>query len=249
MKADFHIHSDFSYDSKITGAALAARAIELGYDSIAITEHLDLLPHELTIFGLPSLTRYRASIMALRKQFPELDILFGIEIGDYHRVKPIADGIVQAMNFDLVLGSVHFVALHTNIAIPFKPLLSPALITDYYEQNLQMVENCDINVLAHLGVYKRYYPCMPDESHCQSLIDLIFTIMIERGIALEINFSSFRKTYQSLLPEPCYIERYASLGGKLITIGSDSHKLEHFNDNYSLASRLVTDLHLELFSP
>jgi histidinol-phosphatase (PHP family) len=218
----------------------------LGYDAIAITEHLDLLPQELTVFGIPSMTRYKEYLSNLRFQFPQLQIVFGIEIGDYHRVKAMADGIVQAMNFDLILGSVHFVDSHLNIAVPFDPPLSPELITDYYEQNLQLVRDCDIHILAHLGVYKRYYQICPDETHCQSLIDAIFKTMIQKGIALEINYSSFRKTYKSLLPEPSYMQRYAQLGGKLVSIGSDSHRLRHFDDNYRLAYSVVSELGFEL---
>ncbi len=249
LKSDFHIHTEFSADSHVTQQQIVNLAIECGYSSIAITEHLDLSPQELTIYGIPSLTRYKASIFQLRKNNPQIKIHFGIEVGDFHTVKPWADRIIQAMDFDLILGSVHFVDQHLNIAVPFQPLLSPALITDYYEQNLALVETCDIHVLAHLGVYKRYYNAKPDETHCNSLIDKIFAVMIQKGIALEINFSSFRKTYQSLLPEPMYIRRYHQLGGKLVTIGSDSHKAEHFDDNYHLAAQIVSELNFELLNP
>lgn len=248
MKADFHLHTDYSYDSSLTGTALARKALKLGYKTLAITEHLDLLPQELTVFGLPSLTSYHDNLRALRIQYPQLNILFGIEIGDYHRVKTIADSIVEVMQFDLILGSVHFVDTHLNIAIPFQPCLSPAQIRDYYRQNLQMVESCNINVLAHLGVYKRYYQKAPDETHCNDLIDEIFRTMIAKGIALEINYSSFRKIYPSLLPELFHLQRYRDLGGRLVTIGSDSHHLNHFDDYYRQAAQAVSECGFELLN-
>jgi histidinol-phosphatase (PHP family) len=248
MKADFHLHTEFSPDSRIQQSELIPHAIKLGYDTLAITEHLDLAPHEITIYGLPSQTRYQANLLHLRQLYPQIRIIFGIEVGDYHLMQQYAHSIVSMMQYELILGSVHFLSNHTNISIPFSPWLTPAQITDYYEQNLCLIETCDIDVLAHLGVYKRYYPAKPDESHCLSLIDKILSTLISRDIALEINFSSYRKNYESLLPEPEYLLRYRSLGGKLVTIGSDSHRLEHFDDYHHIAMQTLSELNLELYT-
>ena len=245
-KTDYHIHSDFSADSRIKLVDLIPLAAAKGYSAIAITEHLDLLPQELTIYGVPSLKKYKVRIEQLQKSYPAIKLIVGIEVGDFQAVKPFADSILQEMKFALVLGSVHFVRNHTNIAIPFRPELSAADVTDYYEQNLHLVETCAIDILAHLGVYKRYYAQQPVESHCQPIIRQIFQTLIQRGIALEINFSCFRKTYQSLLPELNYLQLYKQLGGRLVSIGSDSHTLEHFDDNYHYARQAITDFGFEL---
>jgi len=58
-------------------------------------------------------------------------------------------------------------------------------------------------------------------------------VLIERGIALEINFSGLRKPYGRLLPETWQIELYREMGGDLFSIGSDAHQLQHFDDHYS----------------
>jgi len=244
-KTDFHIHADFSADSKIKLSALVPKAIELGYTTIAITEHLDLLPEELAIFGSPQLDKYKASIDFSRKTYPQLKLLFGIEVGDFHRVKAEADAVLSNYKFDLVLGSVHIISDHVNVAIPLKQHLSKAQILDYYEQNLNLVENCDIDVLAHLGVFKRYYTATPDESHCHSLISKIFEVMIKKEIALEINFSAFRRTYQHLHPETEQLALYKKLGGRLVTIGSDSHKLDQVDDFYAKAQKAITNFGFE----
>jgi histidinol-phosphatase (PHP family) len=238
-KADFHIHSDFSADSRIKLAELLPHAISLGYESIAITEHLDLLPQEVSIFGIPPLLKYQARILQLRNQFPQIQLIFGIEVGDYQRVKEYADTLLNSVKFDLVLGSVHFVDNHINVAIPLKEPLSKAQISEYYEQNLMLVETCDINVLAHLGVYKRFYQTAPDETHVLHLIEKIFDVIIKRGIALELNYSAYRRVFHDLHPEPKYLDLYKKSGGRLVTIGSDSHKLDQFDDYYHFAATAV----------
>lgn len=232
-KIDYHLHTEGSYDSQIKSTALAAKAIELGYDEIAITEHLDLLPQEVSVFGLPSLSRYQQRIKQLNMDFPELKILLGIEVGDYHRVKDYAKPLLDMIPFELILGSVHFLSDHSNVAIPFPHPLSNQQREDYFRQNLALVTHCDIDVLAHLGVYKRYYPELVSEASFHPIIRDIFTVMIDREIALEINFSSLRKTYPSLIPEPGLVEMYLNMGGKLVTIGSDAHCLDHFDDYYA----------------
>ncbi|MCB5269199.1 MAG: hypothetical protein WCS58_05365, partial [Candidatus Cloacimonadaceae bacterium] len=37
-----------------------------------------------------------------------------------------------------------------------------------------------------------------------------------------------RKAYQSVIPEPQYIDLYRSLGGNLFSLGSDAHRIDHF---------------------
>lgn len=232
-KIDYHLHTEDSYDSCIKAGELAIRALELGYSEIAITEHLDLLPQEVSVFGLPSLSRYQQRLFKLQNDYPELTILFGIEVGDYHLVQSYAKPLLDIFHFDLVLGSVHFLSDHSNVAIPFPKPLSDAQRKDYYLHNLELVSKCDIDVLAHLGVYKRYYPELLCEKKFYPLIRDIFRVMISRNIALEINFSSLRKNYPELIPEPPLVDMYLELGGELLTIGSDAHRLDHFDDHYS----------------
>lgn len=227
-KHDFHIHTEFSYDSRIKGKELLKRAIELKYQEIAITEHLDLLPQEVKLYGLPSLRKYSAYIEALRQEYPDIILHKGIELGDYHQVKDYADSIIQGYDFYPILGSVHFLSDHTNVAIPMPKELSPEQIEDYYEQNLKLVTNCDIDVLAHLGVYKRYYNTPPDERKFEHILRKIFDVMIEKGIALEINFSSLYKPYNRCIPEPWLVDLYYIAGGTKIVYGSDAHRIESF---------------------
>lgn len=234
-KIDYHLHADFSADSKMKLENLLPLAIKLGYNELAVTEHLDLHPRELTVYGIPPLYKYKNLIQHFRIKYPELKLHFGIEVGDFQEVKHIAIPILEMMNFELVIGSVHFIQDHINVAVPLKETLSAEAVTEYYEKNLALIRTCPVQVLAHLGVYKRYYLEQPDEAHCLPVIHVIMEELINRDIALEINLSCLRKPYGQLIPEPDYLALYKDLGGKLVTIGSDSHELEHFDSNYQVA--------------
>lgn len=228
MMFDYHIHSQYSYDSNIKADDLVLKAIDLTYKEIAFTEHLDLLPIELSPYGLPSLQQYWNFIRELQSNHPNITIHCGLEIGDYHHVREFASSLIFGYDFFPILGSVHFLSDNTNVALPLETYLNPHQVKDYYEQNLSLVSECDIDVLAHLGVYKRYYSNKPDESNVSHIIDEIFRVMIRRGISLEVNTSGFRKTYKRSIPEFDILERYYNIGGRLFSIGSDSHTLDHF---------------------
>ena len=236
MKVDHHLHAEFSYDSRIKAGELAQRALELGYSLIAITEHLDLLPWELSHWGLPAFMRYIDHLRPLQSKFAPkgLRIIRGVEVGDFHRVKSFADEFLAELDFELRLGSVHFLSDGTNVAIPFKRPLRKEDSEDYYKQNLTLTENCVFDVLGHLGVHKRYLTEEPPETHCEGVIRDIFSALISRNIALEINFSSLRKPYGRILPDQWQIDLYRDMGGTLFSIGSDSHLLEQFDQNYEL---------------
>lgn len=245
MRFDYHIHTEFSYDSVIKGDALMAKAISLHYDEIAITEHLDLLPLELSNYGLPSLKKYHVYTKLLQKRYPQIKLRSGIEIGDYHLLRDYAKELISGFDFFPILGSVHFLRDHTNVAIPLKKPLSDAQIRNYYENNLALVSECDIDILAHLGVYKRYYDYRPDERLVQGLIKDIFKTMIKRKIALEINLSSLRKPYRESIPEPDYLQLYQELGGELISVGSDAHLLENFGEAHLFAEQMGITLNVD----
>ncbi len=243
MKVDYHLHTEYSWDSKLKAEDLIDKAISLDYSLIAITEHLDLLPYELARWGLPSFDKYVKHMAALKEKHTSspLRIICGIEVGDYHRVRDFAQEFLAELELELTLGAVHFLDDNTNVAIPLAKPLSRAQIRDYYAQNLELVTTCGIDALAHLGVYKRYYAEAPDESDSLPLIRDIFKTMIEKGIALEVNFSGLRKPYGQTIPEPRYIELYRGLGGELFTIGSDAHFLEHFDLHYELLPAWLFD--------
>ena len=229
MKFDYHIHTEDSYDSSIKAVDLINRAIQLNYNEIAITEHLDLLPLEIKKYGAPSLDHYYKRIKELQSNTSEINVLCGIEIGDYHRVKEYALSLVEDLQLDIILGSVHFLSDNTNVAVPLKKPLTKEQVKDYYLQNLALVSRCNIDVLAHLGVYKRGYHYIPDESIFYPLIKDILATMIDRNIALEINYSSLRRGYPTFIPEIPILEMYLDLGGKLFSLGSDAHQIEHFD--------------------
>ncbi len=98
MKIDYHLHGEFSSDSRMDYDKLCTKAIENGYSEIAITEHFDFLASEIYHFGIPSYKDYFKRIKQIKNNYPNFRIIFGVELGEYHRIKDMADAIMACQN-------------------------------------------------------------------------------------------------------------------------------------------------------
>lgn len=235
-KIDTHIHADFSSDSTIKMNELAEKAISLGYQYICFTEHFDLLPEELVKYGLLPLLKYKNSIDHLRSKYPQISIGFGLEIGEPHRSEYLRNDLLKDITVDYMIGSIHLLPNNLNLSTPIDFTLTKDLLESYYQELFNMIQSSSFDTVGHIGIYKREYKKSIDQFKpmINDFLNDIFILMIKKDICLEINNSGFRSDINSFLPEIDEIKQYLSLGGKLITIGSDSHRLESFDKYYNI---------------
>jgi len=234
-KIDMHVHGVNSSDSIIEYRELCQHSISKGYSVIAFTEHYDLIDAEILQYGLFPIQHYFKELSDLRSEFPELEIIIGLEIGEPHQVKHFAQRLLSKFQPEYTIGALHVIKNGKNVSLRIDKPLSYKDIFLYYEENLEMVENGWFDTLGHLGIYKR--GMQPnhkiDETHVYYVIDEIFRTIIKKGICLEINSSSYGTHFKNHVPEPEILKRYKELGGELITIGSDSHFLDQFDRFYN----------------
>ena len=86
----------------------------------------------------------------------------------------------------------------------------------------------DYSVLGHMDLIARYdekgvYPF----EKIKPIVEEILQVVIADGKGLEVNTSSYRYGLSDTTPSVEILKRYRELGGKIVTIGSDSHKPEH----------------------
>jgi histidinol-phosphatase (PHP family) len=249
FKTDLHIHSLYSTDSQINPDDLLEKAIRCNYDAIAITDHFDIIASELSTHNVMSFEKYCLILDTLKKRYSLIRLIQGAEVGEYHWFKTEIDGIFNYRRPEFIIASIHFLSDRLNISVPFEPMLSDEQQRDYYQLNLDMVQKADFDILGHLGIFKRYI--VHDSSCCRDLIEDIYKTIIKKGIALEINYSGFNKPVNRLIPYPEEIALYADMGGRLISIGSDSHKLEQFDSHHKRALQEIEKLipEYEIFLP
>lgn len=241
---DYHMHSYFSSDSEEIPRNHVIMAIEHHLDEICFTEHRDFhFPGELK-FDL-DVSDYFATIEKLQQEFlGEIKIKIGLEMGlDPLYQKEIND-FVSASPYDFVIGSVH--EIH-NIEVfdntgYYDNCTKDEAYKKYFESLLDVVEKFDcFNSLGHMDYVARYGPYRDKKVNFLYFSDIltqILKILVEKGKGLEVNTRLFddlttQKFYSFLL------QAYSKLGGKIITLGTDSHIADRNWDNLTKARQLI----------
>ena len=73
-KMDYHLHTHHSFDAKQTMDSLCRRAIELGVEEIAITEHIEPGHPDKSCDIPPQFDKWWQDIRACREKYPQLTI-------------------------------------------------------------------------------------------------------------------------------------------------------------------------------
>lgn len=233
IKKDYHIHSLISPDATSQPEKIIQKAINKNYSTIAITDHFEPAFPSWGFQTSMNYNRYHSILNELKQKYKnQIAFKIGIEIGEYYLKKSETLDFFAGLKPDIIIGSVH-TAAGVGVSDPLYKKMNRAEIITYYKANLRMVDECDIDILGHLGIFNRYL--LHDVSPGMPIIKDIFQTMKERGIALELNYSGLRKPLKQLIPDISVLEEYAKQGGKLITIGSDSHQISDFDDHYDEA--------------
>lgn len=223
---DYHLHSAVSYDGRGTPEQMAQAAVNAGLKEICFTDHLDYmhcLPKEETAYCVESYNRaYNA--LAL----PGLMIRRGTEVGltPWNQEEIAAD--LSLRPYDFVLGSVHFIQDVDPYLPPYWENRNPFdAETQYFEELLKCVKIHDhFDVLGHLTYISKCkahpHPRIIPLAEYRDIITEIMKQLIAKGKGLEVNTSGVDRC-GDFLPGLEYLRLFRSLGGEIVTVGSDAH--------------------------
>ncbi|WOO36758.1 histidinol-phosphatase HisJ family protein [Anaerocolumna sp. AGMB13020] len=255
IRADYHVHSDFSSDSEAPMESMIDRAIELGLERICFTDHMDYdFPMTSTYTFVFEPVSYFRKLCELQEQYQgKIKILKGIELGLQPHVGEDYQKLIDSHPFDFIIGSTHLVQkVDPYLPVYWETHKKEEGIRLYFEEiteNLKNYKGFLIN--GHLDYMIRYAPGTNEGFTYKKYSDTIDTMLrtiIESGKGIEINTSGFK--YQLTVPHPHtdIIKRYKELGGELITIGSDAHKPEHLAYDFNKAEELLLELGFRYYS-
>ncbi|MCD8201010.1 MAG: histidinol-phosphatase HisJ family protein [Clostridia bacterium] len=245
MIVDIHLHSTFSFDSDEDPENYVRKAAELDVPAIGFCEHYDYDAYlQGDDLGLLECDRYFDAVYALRRKYPGIKILAGVEFG-YSRAAIEKYGeMEERYPFDYVVCSVHtldgygdFYNGRAFVGRPYKEAY-----TDYLAAVLESVESpVDSQIIAHIGYPERY--CKEKNpgivySDYPSLLDKILLNVIHTGKCLEINTSA-AGTGKDFFPDKTVTDRYVELGGRKFTFASDAHSAERYLDGQEKAKNLL----------
>jgi len=235
-----HVHTSFSRDCTYTGEEMCRAAIEKGLSGISITDHCDMHTFISHNAYSNSIKSNRESKSLAEKYKNELCVLSGIELGDAFFKHDSAKRILEKLELDVVLLSIHAVMIsgverflsHIDFGT-FSTDELDSVVNSYFERLIISLEETDFDICSHLtlpfryinGVYKRNLPI----ENYSAQIKKALSIIIERGKALELNTSELKRQLFDFMPSESILKEYARMGGRLVSLGSDAHTPENID--------------------
>ncbi len=249
IKADFHLHSAFSGDSQTPMEDMIQKALSLGLTELCFTEHMDLdfpvTPDTPAGMFEVDVAAYRSRLMALREKYAgQISLLFGIEMGLQPCVSDKNALLAEAYDFDFIIGSSHICRGRD----PYFPSFyegrsEEEAYREYFSSVLENLETySDFDIYGHLDYVVRYGP-RKDAAYTyekyRDLLDAILTRLLEMGKGLEINTGALSYRLRELNPCSGILKKYRSLGGEIITVGSDAHTPDRLAAGFPLAADIL----------
>lgn len=223
---DMHTHSINSFDGNHTCEEMCQNLIANGGKGIAITDHCDIDGTKEDCWDFEN--KQFNDVKLCKEKFNDINIYCGVELGQGIYVKKLAEKFLSSYDFDFVLGSIHNLKdMEDFYFLDYKSLDVDELLKQYFLDILELAKWNKTDSIAHLTYPLRYIVAREhieiDITKYQDIIDEIFKTIINNDKALEINVSGLSMEMNDTLPNKALIKRYKELGGKYITVGSDSH--------------------------
>ncbi|WP_192988325.1 histidinol-phosphatase HisJ family protein [Carnobacterium mobile] len=256
--ADYHVHSDYSDDSWYLMEEIVKDAIQLGLEEICFTDHVDYgvkpdwRPEEEFQAGKNKEVKnvhydlYFSELDKLSEKYEKnITIKKGLEFGMQVHTIPQFEKLYQSYDFDFILLSVHQIENKEFWTGEFqKGHTHQESYDEYYDEMYRLVTSYnDYSVLAHMDLVRRYLDKEVDLfEYSKDKIMKILKKVIADNKGIELNTSSVRYEINGFTPSIEILKLYHELGGKIITIGSDSHKPEHLGFHIKESKKLLKDI-------
>ena len=252
MWYDCHMHTLHS-DGRSTVQEMCTSAVDKGMCGITITDHADMNFYN----DRDTLNRIKSSIAditACREEFNgKLKVLRGVELGEYTYSPQKAEEILALECYDAILCSVHLVPkAGWSLAYNRIDFSNPSITDDdineylklYFDLLSDTIDCFDFDILSHIQCPARYmtgrYKRKTDIMLFSDKITEIMEKIISRNIALEVNTGVLSQDYENAnLQTVDILKLYKSLGGKMLTLGSDAHVCGSVAGNFPSAAKVI----------
>lgn len=233
---DCHVHSNNSPDGNDPVSKLCSFAADNGMAVLTITDHCEVNAYFQDGYD-KTIVKSVEDIEKCKSEFDgRLKVLTGIELGQPLQDIKAAEKAISAANYDFIIGSLHNLDDREDFYyMDYQHEDVYLLLSQYYDELLQMAKWNQFDVLGHITYPLRYicgdHGIAVDMQRYDDIISEIFRVLISNGKGIEINTSGLRQKIGKTLPDLKYVELFRQMGGEILTLGSDSHKAEDIGRN------------------
>lgn len=250
LTADLHTHNRYSFDSTALPDDCFTAAVNAGVNVIAVTNHYDIDGILDGIYPDYDADADLQEIESLKEKYSGiLRIIRGIELGQPTHRWDESLAFIEKYRFDCVLLSLHNLRDVPDFSFWDYTRMSDEMcvywLERYFTQIYDMLDFPRCDALAHLTYPYRYMKHAGkkiDFMHFRDKLAAIFTKLIARGAALEVNTSGFRQGLGAPMPDGQILAIYRECGGELTVVGSDAHRPEDIGAGIEQAYELLLGL-------
>ncbi len=258
VKADFHLHSSFSGDSTAPMEDMILKGISLGLHTMCFTEHMDmdyvyLNPGEEGMFELNT-DSYLYELIRLKEKYAgQIKILFGVELGVQPHLRRRLAVYAKSFDFDFIIASSHL----CNRKDPYYPSFyegrsDEEAYREYFNSVLEHIKTFEnFDVYGHLDYVVRYGKTK-DADYCyekyRDVLDPILETILEKEKGIELNTGAINYHLKELNPCTDLLKRYRSLGGEIITVGSDAHRPDAVAKGFDYAADILAECGFQYYT-
>jgi histidinol-phosphatase (PHP family) len=268
---DFHIHPDYSIDSKGSVEEYIQAAIYRGLDSICFTTHIDLNPRcrvmdywmrldgRYSSYSDEAIERYVSHVRQATSDVSErIDVYCGFEFSYNPEFENTIREFLQKHPADFTIGSIHridemcFVCSREIYYFTIEHTPN-SFIEQYVELVIRLAESGLFDTIGHLDGYRKYIHKFWDDKELRDA-ELMYYPKLFRRLAelqqgFEINTSALRRGQIDFYPHTHLLELARDNGAFVNSISSDAHRPNQVGDKLSEAKKHAETIGIEIREP
>jgi histidinol-phosphatase (PHP family) len=255
MLTDFHVHlrpdSEGAEASKYYTAGNAERyreaAAERGIELLGVAEHVYRFQQTLAVWDHPFWQRYAHDDLDDYCRFvrEDTDLKLGIEADFIPGTEDRMVNLLEAREWDYVVGSIHFLRSgfidmdEWDIWESGEP---EKVWRRYFETLGEAARSGMFDVLSHPDLVKVWGSERPrPDGDLRRFYDLAMDGIADSDVAIEVSTAGLRKPVGEIYPSPAFLEMCLE-AGRPLALSSDAHVPEDLGHRYDEAVELLQSM-------
>ncbi len=256
MLSDYHLHlrpddHDASAEEYYTDANVEryrAAADERGIAELGVSEHVYRFEQVLDVWQHPFWVSYARDDLDAYCAFvrEQTDLRLGIEADFVPDAEDRMANLLEARDFDYVIGSVHFIREGAVDMDDYSVWDSGRSVEEIWRRYFQTIGEAArsglFDVVAHPDLVKVWGPERPrPDGDLRRFYELAIDGIAESGIAVELSTAGLRKRVAELYPAPAFLQMCLEAGAP-VALSSDAHRPQDVGADYDKALELLDSL-------
>jgi histidinol-phosphatase (PHP family) len=253
MLTDYHLHLRPDELDATAGAYFTAANVECyrevaserGIAELGVSEHVHRFRQALEVWQHPFWLENAVDDLDDYCRFvhEETDLRLGIEADFVAGAEDRMANLLQARDFDYVVGSVHFIRDHS-IDMEDDGIWSTGRSAEeiwkrYFQTLGEAARSGLFDILAHPDLVKVWGAERPrPEGDLRRYYELAIDGIAESGVAVEVSTAGLRKRARELYPALAFLEMCLEAGAP-VALSSDAHRPEEVGADYEQALELL----------